>query len=150
MGTVRTRSPGRSLAAASNCSPGPRPAKQGIKPGYGPPTPSPTQTLDLSQGRGGTWPSTEQGPKQVAPILTRVDPGQTINGHLACSTEQGRWGERRASWERPVWHRGNTHLTSLPLVSGNTYLTSYQLVSVRRHGHANSVNVEKNTYQYRA
>ena len=32
-------------------------------------------------------------------------------------------------------NRGNTYLTSLPLVSGNTYLTSLSLVSLRRHGH---------------
>ena len=31
-------------------------------------------------------------------------------------------------------HRGNTYLTSLPLVSGNTYSTSFPLVSVRHHG----------------
>ena len=38
-----------------------------IKPGYGlVPSPDPnlslTQTLDLTQGRVGTWPTTEQGP----------------------------------------------------------------------------------------
>ena len=30
-------------------------------------------------------------------------------------------------------HRGNTHLTSLPLVSGNTHLTSLPLVSGNTH-----------------
>ena len=41
-----------------------------------------------------------------------------------------------------IWHRGNTYLTSLPLVSGNMYLTSPPLVSVRHHGRVNSVKVE--------
>ena len=58
--------------------------------------------------------------------------------------DSGCWTKSRWIQGQFSWHRGNTYLTSLPLVSGNMYLLSLLLVSVRHHGRVNSVKVEMN------